>query len=76
MSDSVDAAARLETALERIAQALSRRPPPGPAAAEAVGGEAAVEDGRENSGPDVAEIAARLDSVIARLRAVLGVDAG
>jgi hypothetical protein len=56
-TENADAAAqRLETALERIASLAGRDKPP-PASAEA---------------PPVAEIAARLDAMIERLRAALG----
>jgi len=55
--DPTDAAARLEAALERIAQ-VARRPQIAP------------------QGIDTTRIAARLDALIAQLRAALGVQAG
>lgn len=62
--DAVDAAARLEAALERIAALAGTRPqPPSP-----------TPDGGEpvELVVPVEEIAARLDSLIDRLRAALG----
>jgi hypothetical protein len=64
-----DEAARLEQALARIARAAARRP--------AAGGEVGALHGAApratspDAGPDTAEIAARLDSLIAELRALL-----
>jgi hypothetical protein len=55
--DPVDAASRLEEALERIAQ-HAHRPPSAPL------------------GTDTARIAARLDTLIAQLRAALGAASG
>lgn len=54
--DAADAATRLESALERIAQ-HARRPPPGAAGAADLG--------------DAPALAARLDALIAQLRGVL-----
>ncbi|HUB46301.1 MAG TPA: hypothetical protein VMB73_15050 [Acetobacteraceae bacterium] len=65
--DPEDAAARLEAALERIAQlAGTRLPLPSESAAE----------GGSDQIPPVDEIAARLDSLIDRLRKALGGSSG
>lgn len=62
--DAVEAAARLEAALERIAALSGARPlPPAPAPDGADSGEPAVA---------VDEITARLDDLIDRLRVALG----
>jgi hypothetical protein len=72
-----DEAARLEHALTRIARAASRRrlhtaPEAGaPEAAAALHG-AAAQATRRGDGPDTAELAARLDGLIAELRTLLG----
>ncbi len=58
-----DEAARLEVALARIARALAR--PRGPAALR-------NEGARATQPPDAAVLAARLDKLIAELRALLG----
>jgi hypothetical protein len=60
-----DDAARLEVALERIARA-ARRPPPA-----ALRGTAPLATTRAEAAP-TGEVAARLDTLIADLRAVLG----
>jgi hypothetical protein len=64
--DPEDAAARLEAALERIAQLAGTRPPPS---------ESATEGGGEQM-PPIDEIAARLDGLIDRLRKALGGSSG
>lgn len=62
--DAADAAARLEAALERIAALAGARPqPPSPAPDSGEPADPAV---------PVEEITARLDSLIDRLRAALG----
>jgi hypothetical protein len=60
-----DDAGRLEAALERIARAAGRRPSPGLRAS------AALATSPAEAGP-ASEVAARLDALIADLRAVLG----
>jgi hypothetical protein len=85
-NDPEDAAARLEAALERIARHAGTRPAGSlPAAASAPGGEPAGPSGdlagdlpADMAGPTppVEEIAARLDSLIDRLRAALNVSSG
>jgi hypothetical protein len=65
--DPEDAAARLEAALERIAQLAGTRPP---------SSESATEGGGEQQMPPVDEIAARLDGLIDRLRKALGGSSG
>jgi hypothetical protein len=60
-----DDAGRLEAALDRIARAATRRPPPGLRAG------AALATSPAETGP-ASEVAARLDALIADLRAVLG----
>ncbi|HUN40359.1 MAG TPA: hypothetical protein VMU81_08730 [Acetobacteraceae bacterium] len=64
--DPEDAAARLEAALERIAQLSGTRPPLP---------DSATESGGEQM-PPVDEIAARLDGLIDRLRKALGGSSG
>jgi hypothetical protein len=64
-----DEAARLEQALARIARAAARRPVA--AGADALHGAAARATSQGGS-QDTAEIAARLDGLIAELRALLG----
>jgi hypothetical protein len=67
---AAEEAARLEAALARIARAWSRRaaaPHPVAAALHTTAAHATTEAG----GPDTAEIAARLDSLIAEIRALL-----
>jgi hypothetical protein len=59
--DPADAAARLESALERIAELARRRPPTLATREVAISGESV----------DTAAIAGRLDTLIARLRGVL-----
>ena len=67
---TLQAADRLETALERLTQALEARlakqppAPPPPAAADTV------------SRAEVAQISARLDVALDRLRTLMGEDAG
>jgi len=60
-----DDAGRLESALDRISRAASRRPPPGLRAT------AALATSPAEAGP-ASEVATRLDALIADLRAVLG----
>ena len=71
MSDDMEdpdlAAERLEAALERIARLSAARPEPAPVGTD---GDATV-DGPE-SDLSIPQIAERLDSLIARLRAALG----
>jgi len=68
MSDQAEdpdaAADRLEAALERIARNSAVRPAPAPAPTD-----------RPEDDLSVAEIAERLDSLIARLRSALGAEA-
>jgi hypothetical protein len=66
--DPEEAAARLEAALERIAQLAGSRPAAPPPADSEPG--AASADSEQV--PPVEEIAARLDALIDRLRAALG----
>ena len=65
--DPEDAAARLEAALERIAQLAGTRPPQP--------SDIATETAAEQM-PPVDEIAARLDGLIDRLRKALGGSSG
>lgn len=86
MSDSAHLgdAARLEAALERIVGALGRATPrpisPDPAATpeasppDEVTAAVDVRSGPASAGTDIAQIGARLDSLIAELRGVLGED--
>lgn len=80
--DPEDAAARLEAALERIARYAGTRPAGDPpAAAGAPGDEPTGLAGdlpadMAGPAPPVEEIAARLDSLIDRLRAALNTSSG
>ena len=77
-----DEAARLEQALARIARAVARRPAhtaepalhkvAAPALHEPALHDTASRATSPAHGPDTAEIAARLDSLIAEIRALLG----
>ncbi len=69
-----DEAARLEQALARIARAVARRPAhtAAPAFHEPALHDTASRATSPAHGPDTAEIAARLDSLIAEIRALLG----
>jgi hypothetical protein len=67
--DGQDEAARLEAALDRIGRAAAR---PRPAALHEAAPRATTP---ASAAPQTAELAARLDSLIADLRAVLGTDA-
>ena len=72
-----DEAARLEQALARIARAVARRPAHTAEPALHKVAEPALHDTASRAtspahGPDTAEIAARLDSLIAEIRALLG----
>jgi len=75
--DSVpDEAARLEAALERISRAAAQaKAAPPPAARDTALRDAAAQVTTSASLPHGAEIAARLDGLIAELRGVLGTDA-
>ncbi len=69
-----DAAARLEAALERIAQRIGSHPAGDPLPVASVPGDAPAEPtGPE---PPVEEIAAQLDGLIDRLRAALNTASG
>jgi hypothetical protein len=85
--DPEDAAARLEAALERIAQHAASRPAGNAASATAApGDDPTVNESGDHSGdlpaggdgptPPVDEIAARLDGLIDRLRAALTASSG
>ena len=72
--DPEDAAARLEAALERIAQ--PHRAASGRRCAAPTAGVQAMQRPNHRSEPPVEEIAARLDGLIDRLRAALTTSSG
>jgi hypothetical protein len=75
-SDEPDnAASRLEAALERIAAAAERRVSES-LAAPAVASKVVMSESGTTPTPDVAELAARLDGLIERLRGALAVRPG
>ena len=76
--DPEDAAARLEAALERIARYAGSPPATDPPPASSVPGAEPEDLPADMAGPAVSveEIAARLDSLIDRLRAALNTSSG
>lgn len=65
------AASRLEAALERIARRAAERPT-GPLASDAASAAGVYQAEPDRADPRLADLATRLDALIASLRAVLG----